>query len=302
MAWQTQGASGSRLFRSAVSGIVAIGSAILLAVAPVTSSGAVGTSPGRDVELRVVSYNIHTGIGSDGRLDLARTAQTLEAVDADVIGLQEVDVHWAARSEWRDQARALATELQMRVFFAPIYDFDPAAPGEPRRKYGLAVLTDLPVVHTENHSITRLSTQGTDPVPEPAPGFPEVVVNVGGALVHVYVTHLDYRADPAVRAMQVDDTLAILDEDRDGAQQVLVGDFNAPPDAPELAPLWSELVDSWDVAGSGSGLTFPATEPTKRIDYVTHSPSIRTRDVAVVQTQASDHLPVVADLVVRRGN
>ena len=92
-----------------MSGIVAIGSAILLAVAPVTSSGAVGTSPGRDVELRVVSYNIHTGIGSDGRLDLARTAQTLEAVDADVIGLQEVDVHWAARIDYVTQSPSIRT-------------------------------------------------------------------------------------------------------------------------------------------------------------------------------------------------
>ncbi len=256
----------------------------------------------RAVDLRVVSYNVHTGIGSDGRLDLARTAQALDAMDADVIGLQEVDVHWAARSEWRNQARDLAKALDMRVFFAPIYSFDPPEPGLPRREYGLAVLTSLPVMHTENHDITRLSTQGSDPLPEPTPGFAEVVVNAKGAVVHVYVTHLDYRADPAVRAMQVDDTLAILDDDPKGAQQVLVGDFNAPPDAPELAPLWSELLDSWDVAGSGSGLTFPAIEATKRIDYVTHSTNIHTRAADVVPTQASDHLPVVADLVVRRGD
>lgn len=287
--------------------LAALGSAALILSAVVVPTGAATADDQPDgdpraVELRVVSYNIHTGIGSDGRLDLARTAQALDAMDADVIGLQEIDVHWAARSDWRDQARDLAKALEMRVFFAPIYSFDPPEPGLPRREYGLAVLTDLPVMHTENHEITRLSTQGTDPVPEPAPGFPEVVINAEGAVVHFYATHLDYRADPAVRAMQVDDTLAILDDDPEGAQQVFVGDFNAPPDAPELAPLWNELIDSWDVAGSGDGLTFPATGPTKRIDYVAHSPNIQTRDAAVVQTQASDHLPVVAELVVRRGN
>jgi len=275
--------------------------ALLCALLAVDAPTATGSSPSRDVVLRVVSYNIHTGIGSDGRLDLDRTAGVLAALDADVIGLQEVDVHWAARSEWRDQARALAEALQMRVFFAPIYDFDPPAAGLPRRQYGLAVLTDLPVMHSENHQITRLSTQGTNPVPEPAPGFPEVVVNAQGAVVHFYATHLDYRADPSVRTMQVADMLSILDEDPEGAQQVLVGDLNAPPGAPELGPLWSRLVDSWAAAGTGSGLTFPADEPVKRIDYVTHSTNIDTLDVDVVATQASDHLPVVADLVVRRG-
>jgi endonuclease/exonuclease/phosphatase family metal-dependent hydrolase len=282
-----------------------VSAALILSAAVVpTGAATAGNHRGDDpraVELRVVSYNMHTGIGTDGRLDLERTAKALDAMDADVIGLQEVDVHWSARSQWRDQARELATALDMRAFFAPIYSFDPPAAGVPRREYGLAVLTDLPVMHTENHELTRLSTQGSEPVPAPAPGFPEVIVNARGAVVHVYATHLDFRADPSVRAMQVRDTLDILDEDGDGAQQVLVGDFNAPPEAPELAPLWDELVDSWAVAGSGPGYTFPTTDPVKRIDYVTHSPNITTIDADVVATQASDHLPVVADLVVRRG-
>lgn len=282
---------------------------LILALIPVSTTGtsAASGSPGsateaRSVALRVVSYNIHTGIGADGRLDLGRTAQTLAAMDADVIGLQEVDVHWSSRSEWRDQARTLAEALDMRVFFAPIYSFEPLEEGEPRREYGLAVLTDLPVVHTENHDITRLSTQGSDPVPEPAPGFPEVVVEAAGARVHVYATHLDYRADPSVRRAQVADMLEILDTDPEGAQQVLVGDFNAEPHAAELAPLWTRLVDSWRVTGSGDGHTFPAGRPIKRIDYITHSPLIQTRQVEVLDTPASDHLPVIADLVVRRGS
>jgi endonuclease/exonuclease/phosphatase family metal-dependent hydrolase len=282
---------------------IAAVAALLLPAAGLASTApsSAGTPEQRDVTLRVVNYNIHTGIGSDGRLDLDRTIETLRGFDADVIGLEEVDVHWAARSDWRDQAHEIARGLDMEVFFAPIYRLDPPAEGEPMREYGLAVLTDLPVLSTEDHLLTRLSTQSSDPVPEPAPGFPEVVVNARGAIVHVYATHLDYRADPSVRAMQVDDTLQILDEDGERAQQVLVGDFNAPPDAPELAPLWTELIDSWDVAGQGAGLTYPAVDPVKRIDYVTHSPNVETVDAEVVDTIASDHRPVVADLVVRRG-
>lgn len=290
--------------RTARSGLLTL---LVLASAVVAPPGAAVADSGRAaearaVELRVVSFNMHTGIGADGRLDLERTARVLDDLDADVIGLEEVDVRWSTRSEWRDQARELAAALDMRVFFAPIYSLDPAEAGSPRREYGLAVLTDLPVVHTENHQITRLSTQGADPEPAPAPGFPEVVVEAGGARVHVYATHLDYRANPSVRRAQVADMLAILDAAPEGAQQVLVGDFNAPPGARELAPLWSRLVDAWAATGQGSGYTFPATEPVKRIDYVTHSPNIRTLRTEVLDTPASDHLPVVADLVVRRGS
>lgn len=292
----------SRVRLGALALLTALATAVGTAVGTTGAAGGELGPADHAVPLRVVSYNIHTGIGSDGRLDLARTARTLEVMDADVIGLQEVDVHWAARSEWRDQARDLAEAMDMRVFFAPIYSLDPPQTGQSRREYGLAVLTDLRILHTENHDITRLSTQGPDPVPEPAPGFPEVVVQKGNIPVHVYATHLDFRADPTVRAMQVDDMLAILDDDPEGARQVLVGDLNAPPDAAELAPLWDSLTDSFAVAGSGDGLTYPAVGPTKRIDYVTVSPEIRTRHARVVDTAASDHRPVVADLAVPRGH
>lgn len=255
-------------------------------------------APGRDVPLRVLSFNMHTGIGTDGALDLARTADVIRHSRADVVGLQEVDVHWDARSDFRDQARDLARALHMWVFFAPIYDLPPLTEGAPRRKYGVAVLSRHPILHAENHWITRLSTQDENPEPEPAPGFAEAVVLVRGVPVHVYSTHLDYRPDPAVRELQVADTLRIMGRDRPGARQVLLGDFNAEPAAPELAPLWTRLSDAW--SSPNPGLTYPADVPTKRIDYVTTSPGVRVRDARVVDTLASDHRPVVADLVVRR--
>jgi endonuclease/exonuclease/phosphatase family metal-dependent hydrolase len=255
-----------------------------------------------DVPLRVATYNIHAGAGADGRFDLARTASAIRDLDADVVGLQEVDVHWSARSQWVDTARALADRLDMRVFFGPIYSLDPPAGSEARREYGVAVLSRWPIVAAENHEITRLSTVVPDPTPAPMPGFPEVVVEKQGAIVHVYTTHLDYRADPSVRRTQVDETLDILADDA-GESRVLVGDFNATPDAPELAPLWSVLTDAWAAApGAGSGLTYPTATPTKRIDYVTASTEVQVVASHVPETDASDHLPVVADLVVRRGN
>jgi endonuclease/exonuclease/phosphatase family metal-dependent hydrolase len=242
-------------------------------------------APRGTVALRVLTYNIHTGIGSDGALDLAGTAAAIRRTRADVVALQEVDVHWAARSEFRDQAAELGGLLRMRVFFAPIYDLDPLTPGAPRRRYGVAILSRLPVRHTENHEITRLSTVEENPVPKPAPGFAEAVVDVRGVAVHVYSTHLDYRQEPGVRAAQVADMLAIV-----RGRTVLLGDFNATPDAPELAPLWERLTPA------ATGATYPADVPDKRIDYVTVSRGIRIRSATVPPTLASDHRPVLAEL------
>jgi len=275
----------------------------LLAGTALTAPAVAGEDPAAlNVPVRVATYNIHAGAGADGRYDLARTASAVRDLDADIVGLQEVDVHWGARSQWADTAQELADRLGMRVSFAPIYSLDPPSEGQPRREYGVAVLSRWPIVSTENHPLTRLSTVVPNSTPAPMPGFLEVVIEKQGARLHVYTTHLDYRADPSVRRTQVEETLDILADDA-GESRVLVGDLNAPPAAPELAPLWSILTDTWAAApAAGNGLTYPAIRPTKRIDYVTVSTEVGVLASHVPVTAASDHLPVVADLVVRRGH
>jgi endonuclease/exonuclease/phosphatase family metal-dependent hydrolase len=282
---------------------------ILVATAMLAAAAMAGTSAQAAAaewvggeRLRVATYNIQAGAGMDRRFDLDRTAEAIRQLDADVVGLQEVDVHWSARSEWRNLAAELADRLAMRVFFAPIYSLDPLTPGLPRREFGVAVLSRYPIVSATNHPITRLSTQVPNPVPEPAPGFPEVVLDVHGMQVRVYNTHLDYRSDPAVRQLQVADMLRIMDRWR-GTRQILLGDLNARPDAAELAPLWTVLTDAWArVHGSADGgLTYPTSSPDRRIDYVTATSRVVARTASVPRTAASDHLPVVAELDIRRG-
>ncbi|MGY3200038.1 endonuclease/exonuclease/phosphatase family protein [Streptomyces sp. TE5632] len=272
--------------------VVAVGLATATPATAVAAGPSGAQAPA--VPLRVATYNIHAGAGQDGVFDLDRTAEAIRDLDADVIGLQEVDVHWGTRSGFVDEARALADALDMRVFFAPIYDLDPATADGERRQYGVAVLSRHPVLEAENHEITRLSTQTSDPVPAPAPGFAEVTVDVKGAFVHVYSTHLDHRADPSIRAAQVADMLEVLAADR--GPKILVGDFNAEAKAPELAPLWQRLRDA---APDGGG-TYPAVDPVKRIDLVTVSPGITVTGAHEVATDASDHRPVVTDLKLHR--
>ncbi|MFC8098974.1 endonuclease/exonuclease/phosphatase family protein [Streptomyces sp. NPDC057363] len=277
------------------------GALLSLALATTSSASASASDTrGHGVPLRIATYNIHAGTGSDGVFDLDRQAAALRALDADVIGLQEVDVHWGARSQGLDVAGELARRLGMRVSFAPIYSLDPVEAGSPRREYGVAVLSRFPIRSETNHEITRLSTQDENPVPAPAPGFGEVTLKVRGVPVQVFVTHLDYRSDPAVRVAQVADTRRIMARERadlPGARQVLLGDFNAEPAAPELRPLWAGLRD----AGTGTGGTYPAPAPVKRIDYVAVGKGVRVHDASVPEEAvASDHRPVVADVSLHR--
>lgn len=278
-----------------------------IAVAPALATlllGALATAPaahattqsddGPGVRLRVMAYNIQAGAGADHVFDLERQAEAIQAEHPDLLGLEEVDVDWGTRSDYTDEAEWLAHRLHMHVFFAPIYDLPPDRAGAPDRRFGVALLSRYPIMYARNREITRLSTQVPDPVPAPAPGFPEVLVNAHGMPLWVYVTHLDYRGDPSVREAQVADMNAIMDQ-RHG-RKLLLGDFNAQPDDPELAPLWTRLTDALTVVGARHTPTWPAGAPVKRIDYITYTPGIRTIDAYVPDTLASDHRPVVADL------
>ncbi|UUN25271.1 endonuclease/exonuclease/phosphatase family protein [Streptomyces sp. FIT100] len=274
--------------------------AVLALAASVTATAitapAASAEAHKTVGLRVASYNIHYGADSGNVFDPARTAEAIRAMDADIVGLQEVDVRWSDRSEFRDVATELANMLDMYVSFAPIY-----TTGEDGG-FGVAILSRHPVRSAENHDLTRLSTQEPNPVPKPMPGFLEVVVKVKGTPVHVYTTHLDFRSDPAVRAAQVRETVDIMADDCSPKgkcpAQVLTGDFNAGPDAAELSPLWSGLTDTW--TASDPGFTYPAVTPEKRIDFVTVSDAFTVRNTVVPQALASDHRPVLAELALRR--
>jgi endonuclease/exonuclease/phosphatase family metal-dependent hydrolase len=240
----------------------------------------------------VLSYNIHAGHG-----DLAGTAAAIEALAPDVVALQEVDVHWDARSGFADQASALGARLGMQVRFAPIYQLPGASAAHPARQFGVALLSRHPIVRWRNDTLTRLSTQPGTAAPVPMPGLLAAVVDVRGTAVRVLNTHLDYRADPRVRQRQVAELVAHLGAD--DAPTLLLGDLNAPPDAPELQPLLARLRDTWPAA-AGPGHTYPADVPAKRIDYVLASGHFRVRAASVPAITASDHRPVLVELVLDR--
>ncbi|HEX6166752.1 MAG TPA: endonuclease/exonuclease/phosphatase family protein [Acidimicrobiales bacterium] len=239
------------------------------------------------MRLAVATFNIHHGVGIDGGLDLARTAEVIAGTGAALVGLQEVDRHWSARSDWEDQPARLAEGLGMEVVFGAAIDLArPDDPDAPRRQYGNALLSAHPIV-----SWTSSLLPGTGER-EPR-SLLEAVVDVGGTTAQAAVTHLQNRA-PAERLVQarwVAEALATAAE-----PVVLLGDMNAQPGSSTLEVLTGGLVDAWSVAGAGAGLTFDAATPHARIDYVLTSPALVAGAAWVVPGGASDHLPVVAEL------
>lgn len=236
-------------------------------------------SPPRD--LSMVSYNMRHGVGEDGVLDLDRIAGVIAESGADVVALQEVDNHWSARSDFIDQAAALANMLGMYHVYGANLDRDPAEPAQERRQYGTAILSAYPIVDSQNILLPNLGGEQR--------GLLEATVNVQGRKVVVYSTHLQHD-NTAERAVQVE---AIIDHIGFATMPVvLAGDLNATPDSPEMEPLLYSSTDTFTVAGTGAGETYPAADPDRRIDYVLVNDHVEPVAADVIATQASDHLPV----------
>jgi endonuclease/exonuclease/phosphatase family metal-dependent hydrolase len=257
-------------------------------VAGLTLIPASAEATGQQRELAVLTYNMHHGQGTDGALNLERTAQVIESSGAEVIALQEVDKNFDPRSNWVDQPAWLAQRLGMQVSFAANLDWDPPAPGQPRRQYGTAVLSRHPIVASRNTFLPLYPGQEQR-------SLLEVTVDVGGTPVRIANTHLTNDND-AERQEQADKVVELLAGS--SVPTVLAGDLNATPTAPPIKTLTAVFADSWTEAGSGAGYTYHALLPTKRIDYLLHSAGVTTAQIRVIRTLASDHLPVLAQLSV----
>lgn len=263
---------------------------LLLICGTLTTTGALpGAAAHGARPVTVLSFNIHHAEGTDGLLDLDRVARVIRRSRADVVGLQEVDRHYSGRSDWADQAGALAERLGYHVVFGANIDRDPPAPGRPRIQYGTAILSRYPIVRWDNTYLYRSPDQEQR-------GLLHAELDVRGAPMHVYNTHLAASS----RTDRLEQTRQLTELIGDTQPAVLVGDLNALPSSEEIATLEAKYSDAWVAAGQGAGATYPAEEPDRRIDYVFTGEGVRPVWAKVVSSEpvASDHLPLVCRLVV----
>lgn len=258
----------------------------IAATAPATASAAPSKTNGAQRTLTVASYNIHHAQGADGVLDLERVASVLEGTKAQVIGLQEVDRHWGDRSEYVDQTEWLAERLGMNYCYTANLDNPPTAGHTENRQYGTAILSTFEL---ENCTSTPLTNH---PKGEQR-SLAQADLTVRGVPVRFYNTHLTHNSD-AGREVQADELNTVVEGDSRPA--ILVGDLNAQPDKPIYAKFTKNLTDVWTVVGQGDGFTFDSDKPQGRIDYVLTSGQVVPLSMFVVQTIASDHMPVVSTL------
>jgi endonuclease/exonuclease/phosphatase family metal-dependent hydrolase len=245
--------------------------------------------------IRVLVYNIHAGLDANGASNLDSVAALVRAMAADLVLLQEVD-SVVRRSGGVDQPTTLAERTGMHVAFGSTLPYQGG-------QYGIAVLSRWPIVR---HELVPLAV--TPPQPrvggayEPR-GALHVLVDAPGGALHVINTHLDASGDDRVRRQEADSVLAIAHRLGAGGEPVLVGgDFNSTPESVVQQRIRDGgLRDLWASCGAGDGLSFPASGPVKRIDYLYGTGAAACRRAEVLQSRASDHRAVLFELDGRGG-
>ena len=262
---------------------LALLSAVLLVAAAIFSSTGASSPPPPKRTLRVMSYNIHVGVGMDKKLDLQRIADVIKQEKPDLVGLQEVD-RGVKRTEGKDEIAELAKMTEMHSAFAHNVDFQGG-------QYGVAILSRFPITNTVHRKFENKRVAERR-------GMLRVEVNVGGRTLNFVTTHLDYQYADS-RLFETEQLLKLLEGVK--GPLIVTGDFNDEPAGSSYQLMLGGFEDSWVRSrAKGDGFSYPADKAVKRIDYIFTAPrTVKAKRAWIVNTLASDHLPLVADVEIR---
>jgi len=235
--------------------------------------------------IRIATYNIHKGVQGVGpvrRLEIHNLVLAVEALDADVVCLQEV------RQHNQREARHFAAwpQLGQADFLAPpgyeaIYRTNAITR---HGEHGNALLSRWPVLSHQHEDISdhRMEQRGVL----------HVTLQVYSRVMHVLVVHLGLVKSS--RGRQIAQLKRFIEREiPPDAPLLLAGDFNDWSQSVQLALAQADL-HAWGVPQP----TFPSRLPLAQLDYV-FARGLKPVSLTVPHGRAwwrmSDHLPLIAE-------
>jgi endonuclease/exonuclease/phosphatase family metal-dependent hydrolase len=258
--------------------------------------------------VRVATFNLLHGrsIG-DGDVAEASLRDAAGRLDADVVGLQEVD-RGQDRSSGVDQTAVVADALGATSWrFVPTLHGTPGSPvrwvpavgdgegaGDGGPTYGVGLVSRLPV---QSYAVRRFrpapvgmplmvpGRSGLTMVPdEPRLGIAAVLDGPTGPFT-VVTAHLTFIPGWNVAQLRALAQWAVTFP----APRLLIGDFNLPGRLPRMATRWTQLARA---------ATYPSWKPRVQFDHVLGDgvPETAVRSVESVRLPVSDHCALVVEL------
>lgn len=220
----------------------------------------------------------------DKKLDLQRIADVINRERPDLVGLQEVD-RGVKRTEGKDEITELARSTRMDYAFGHNLDYQGG-------QYGVAILSRFLIQKIDHQKYqNRVEAERR--------GMLRVEVEIDGRPINFVTTHLDYQTSEG-RLFEAEQLLRMLNDVKDPL--IVAGDFNDEPTGNTFKLMLGGFDDAWASSrAKGNGWSYPADNQVKRIDYIFYrrNSGVRAKKAWMVNTLASDHLPVMAELEIR---
>ena len=229
------------------------------------------------LRIRVMTYNLRFGELSS----LEELAMHIKAFKPDFVALQEVDVKTQRTRAPHQNGKDFIAELAYRSGMFGLYGKTINYAGG---YYGIGMLSRYPYISFQK-------TMLPNPEKSEQRALVEGLFEIDSDTVIFAGTHLDVKTED-VRNIQ---GKFICEHFENAAYPVILGgDFNARHYSDVIT---KQMQKSW-FSATNSELTFPAWNPTIKIDYLFARPMkgwkvIKTQ---TVHSQLSDHLPIVTDL------
>lgn len=233
-------------------------------------------------KIGVLSFNIHHGnppSENESVINLDTIAQIIKNTNADLVGLQEIDVN-LGRSHNEDQAKKLAELTGMHYIFSKGIDLE-------KGEYGTAILSKHPIEHVEKYFLPS-------PVESERRSLSIIEVRINDKKILFANTHLDLK-DKNKIAQAKFITSRFKNEK---LPTILVGDLNSEPTDPAIV----ELGKIFTKTTSQNGLTFPQDKPNTEIDYIMVNTSSHPKFFnhrVLEEKYASDHRPLYVEIEIK---
>ncbi|WP_192350107.1 endonuclease/exonuclease/phosphatase family protein [Algoriphagus sp. Y33] len=233
--------------------------------------------------IKVLSYNIHHSNppSRPDLIDLDAIAKVIKESEAEVVGLQEVDVFTSRSGSDLHMAKELAELVGMPYFyFSKGIDYQGG-------EYGTAILSKYPLSDTK--TVLLPAEEGTE---QRTISLATVTLEEGVRFQFAN-THLDFSS--ATNSLSQAEKIGEYFSE-ETSPIILVGDFNSTPDSAPIRLLDGSFTRT---CKNDCAPTIPVINPKKTIDFIMYrgAEDFAVKSHRVIQeTYASDHLPVLAEL------
>jgi len=241
---------------------------------------------------RLMTYNVHSCIGIDGKLSFERIARVIARHEPDIVALQELE-SGRKRTYAMDQPHLIAKQLEMLYHFHPAIDIE-------EEKYGNAILSRCPIDYVAAKKLPSLMNKYHH---EPR-GALWVSVKIHNSTLNIITTHLGLNQLEACQQARNLISEDWLTHPQCQGPVILCGDFNSSPRSSCWKILNRKLKDAQlKIHPKKHRATWFSQFPVRSIDHVFVSPEIEVVGIQVPWThldrQASDHLPLIMDFKIQ---